>query len=147
MASIVLVLTGCSTSEESSPAEGAVAPQSTDSTEAMPAEVSYVETETCRTEMRPMVDAMLANSTKDLSFGDFEARYLVLDEGVDAAALTCSNELSLPLSEVMYEYANAYLWWDECTAGDCAERRIQRHLRAGNDAAREVEAALTATEG
>lgn len=93
-----------------------------------------------------MVDAMLANSTKGLSFDDFEARHQMIDDGVEAAAVTCSNDVALPLSEVLYEYASAYLFWDACTASDCDEARIQKSLRKGNDAAREVRAQLERTQ-
>lgn len=105
---------------------------------------SYVETETCRTEMRPMVDAMIANDTEGLSYDDFSARWRLIKDGADAAAVTCSTAVTEPLSEVTYEYATAALWWGDCEGEDCDTARIQRSLLAGNEAAGRVHEALEA---
>lgn len=105
----------------------------------------YVESETCRAKMAPLVDTMLANDTKNLAYATFHARFEELDRKTDGALLACSNAVAKPTTRVIYEYSLANLAWGFCDQEKCATELIAKHIRVGNDLARKVSFALEAT--
>lgn len=105
----------------------------------------YVESETCRTAMRPIVDVMLANDGS-VSFNDFTNRFDQLDDGIDAAIASCSPAVNDPAREAMYEFAKANATWRGCESGDqkCTDK-ITEAVTAGVRLAGDVDEALSAT--
>lgn len=141
LALLVVVLAGCGgEGDESAQASSESAAQTPP-----PAPAPYVESETCRAKMAPLVDTMLANDTKNLAYAAFHARFEELDRKTDGALLACSNAVANPTTRVIYEYSLANLAWGFCDQEKCATELIAKHIRAGNDLARKVSFALEAT--
>lgn len=114
-------------------------------TTAPPPPPEYVESDTCRSGMTPLVDVMLANDTDSLAYETFHARFQELDRKMDRALLACSNEVAKPATKVVYEYSLANLAWGFCGEEKCATELIRKHLRSGNGLAHVVKAKVEAT--
>jgi hypothetical protein len=138
---------GCGGDEQ--PAESvADAPSAEPS--ATPPEPVYVETETCREEMRPLIEVMLANDTDNLGFGTFSDRFQRVQDEVDDALTACSSKVAKHTRMAVYEYATANAFWTPCdngtVVGKCDYDAITESVIAGNQAAAKAEEALAVTE-
>lgn len=97
----------------------------------------FAESQTCRDEMAPLVDVMLANDTNGLTFSTFNDRLDRLDRSLDDALTACSSAPARPARLVMYQYALGNAYWTTCDNGTtgCAMGKIEDELGKGNDAA------------
>ncbi|VXC11405.1 hypothetical protein [Nocardioides sp. AX2bis] len=97
----------------------------------------FAESQTCRDEMSPLVDVMLANDTNGLAFSTFSDRFDRLQQGIDDALTACSSAPARPARLVLYRYSLGNAYWTMCdngTAG-CPMGKIEAALGEGNDAA------------
>lgn len=105
---------------------------------------AYVENQTCRTNMAPVVDIMLASYSDDpLEYNVFDNRVDQLTKQIDGAVAACSPAVNNPARKAMYKFTLARLQWKVCSVGDCKDST--KNILSGLSLARKVEFALEAT--
>lgn len=121
---VTALLTSCGGGEDNADNSASVSPTTSSSSspaaESSPiAAPTYVESDTCRNSMAPLVDVMLANDEDTLEFNVFDNRVKLLQKKIDAGLAPCSSEVSDPAREVMYNFVAADVRWSVCSKKDC----------------------------
>ena len=110
---------------------------------------SYVENETCRRDMKALVDIGLANVDDSLGYYEFSNRVEQLRKRAERAVAACGDTTNLHLRKAIYRYGQAELWWSLCDSSSsprCHMGEIKRGVLAGNRAIKRTQRALEATD-
>lgn len=138
---VAVALAGCGDSDNDGKAESPAASTPTPSLSTpSSAPAAYVENETCRTKMRPLVDIMLANNQDTLDYSTFDNRVDQLTRAIDAAVAPCSPKVNGPARKTMYRFTLARVQWSTCGRNDdaCIEK-VTDNIRDGLKTARNVD--------
>lgn len=148
LAGVVLAgaLVACGGGDDSSadekPSALSVTPTPAPSSSAPPV---YVENDSCRTGMAPLIDIILANDTDSLDYGTFDNRVDQLTKKIDAAVAPCSPEVNNPIRKAMYKFSLARVQWGIGRCDDECIRKVTVNIRAGISLARKVNFQLEST--
>lgn len=140
---VALTTAACGDSGTDSTEAGAASPAPAASSSSKAPD--YVESETCRTGMRPLLDVMIANDG-NISYNEFANRFDQMENGIDAAVASCSDAVTDPARDAMYQFAMANASWRVCknSKSGCAQK-IKDALTEGVSLANDADAALGAT--
>lgn len=141
---ILTLLTGCGGGDDGKADEPVPSVSAAPTTPTSSAPPAYVENETCRTGMAPLVEIMLANGEGGLEFNVFDNRLTQLQNQIDAAVAPCTSAVNNPAREVMYQFAAADARWRTCAKGPCVDQ-VTQFVTEGWRKAHRVQEALEAT--
>ncbi len=105
--------------------------------------LEYVESETCRSAMLPLVEIGLANDVDSLGYESFSNRVDQLSRRIDRAVASCSAAVNDPFREAIYEYTAAEITWSLCGPRvKCRMSKIAGQIADGNEAIVRAQGAL-----
>jgi hypothetical protein len=148
MAAVLLalgLLAGCGGEEGGEPAAARSSATSAAAAPSSSAAPVYVETESCRAKMGPLVDIMLANAVDSLDYSSFDNRVDQLAKKIDAAVAPCSPEINGPARKVMYRFTLARAQWGIGKCDNACIEKVGDNIRAGLKLARKVDYQLDLT--
>lgn len=132
---LMLFLSSCGSAAEEPVAEPSAAQEPSEPESTYVPE--YIENQTCRDDMQPILDLMLANQRDDLYLDDFADRQKRLTREFKDDDAACSNAVASPARGAMYDFALANVGYTlcknnaTCSFGPRQLGPIQKNIRKG----------------
>lgn len=106
---------------------------------------TFLENESCRTGMGPIIDLFLANKANSLDYGTFDNRVEQLTKKVDAAVAPCSKKVNNPIRRAMYDFTLARVQWGIGRCDKTCIGKVTDNIREGITLAQTAQTQLGAT--